>query len=128
MIELRSRLVGFRRPALPGVVRDAGSPVIRNDHPLRMRGIDPQSMIVAVRGANGFETLSAIGRSRNSSVQHIHRVRIPWIRKNMMEIPGALRKAVIWIDEMPAFASILAAVDAAFFRFNNRVDAIPIRA
>src|SRR5215831_4552230 len=93
-----------------------------------MRGIDPQSMVIAVRRANGFKTLSTIGRARDTGVENIHRVRILWIRKNMMEIPGTLREPVIRIDEMPAFASILAAVDAALFRFNDRVDTVPIRA
>ena len=127
MIELRGRLIGFRRPALPGIVRNAGSAVICHDHPLRMRGINPQSMIVAMRRAHGLETLSAIRRARNSRVEHIQCVHTPGIRKNMMKIPGALRVTVIGIDQMPAFSPVLAAVDSAFFRFDDCIHAISIR-
>src|SRR5215472_17823906 len=43
-----------------------------------------------------------------------------------MEIPGALREAVVRIDEFPAFPSIVAPVDSALFRFDDRVHAIPV--
>ena len=93
-----------------------------------MRWIDPQAVVVSVRRANEFERASAVRRACNARIQHVHGVHVLRVRKNVMEIPGALRKAMIRIDQLPALAGILAAVDAALFRFDNRVNAVAIRA
>src|SRR5277367_1832103 len=45
-----------------------------------------------------------------------------------MEIPRALRETVIWIEELPGIARVVATVDAAFFRFDDGVNAIAVRA
>src|SRR5207248_464281 len=91
-----------------------------------MRWIYPQTMIVAVRRANELEALSSVGRARHAGVEHVHGVGVLRVCKNVMKIPGALRKPVVRINEMPVFASIFAAVDSAFFRLNDRVHAISI--
>ena len=46
----------------------------------------------------------------------------------MGEIPGALAEAVIVVDQRPVCAAVIAAVEAAFFRFDQSVDDIRIRA
>ena len=128
MIELRRRLVGFGRPALSSIVRHARPAVIGHNHPLRMRRIDPQGVIVAMRDTNDLETFSAVGGAVNAGVEHVDGVGIFGVRKKVMKIPGALREAVVRVDEFPAFASIFAPVKSAFFRLNDGVHSIPIRA
>ena len=46
----------------------------------------------------------------------------------MREIPGALAEAVIVSDEDPVDAAVVAAVEAAFLRFDERVNDIGIGA
>ena len=46
----------------------------------------------------------------------------------MREIPGALREAVVVGDERPVHAAIVAAIEAAFFGFDERVDDVRIGA
>ncbi len=128
MIELRGRLIRLGGPALAAIVRNRGAAVIGVDHPVRMRGIDPQSVIIAVRCANEAEGVPAVGRLIHRSIQHIDRIDALGISENVREIPGALREAMIGIDEMPVFAGILAAIDAAFFGFDDGIDAIAVGA
>ena len=128
MIKLRCRLIVFRRPAFPGVVRNTGAAVVRHDHPLRTRRVDPQSVVVAVWRADELEALATVRRARHSRVQHVYGVGIFWICKNVMKIPGTLCKSVIGIDKLPALARILASINAALFCFNDRVNSIGIPA
>src|SRR5690606_7572006 len=41
-------------------------------------------------------------------------------------VPRALPKGAVVVDELPARAAVIGAVEPAFFGFNNRVDAIGI--
>ena len=42
------------------------------------------------------------------------------------EIPGALAEAVIFVDERPVFAAVVAAIQSALFRFDEGVDHVGI--
>src|SRR5580704_1329740 len=93
-----------------------------------MGRIDPQPVIISMRRAYETEAVAAIGRAINGGVQHVNRVHIFGIGENVMEIPGALRVAVITGEELPGIAGVIAAVDAAFFRFDDGVHAIAVSA
>src|SRR5277367_1868582 len=81
-----------------------------------------------MRRAHKTEAVTAIGRAINGGVQHIDRIHIFRIGENVMEIPGALRVAMITREELPRVARVVAAIDTAFFRFDDGVHTIAIGA
>src|SRR5580704_1889016 len=93
-----------------------------------MGRIDPQPVIISMRRAYETEAVAAIGRAINGGVQHVNRIHIFGIGENVMEIPGALRITVITGEELPGIASVIAAIDAAFFRLDDGVNAIAVGA
>ena len=62
-VELGGRLVEDSRPGGAAVVAHAGPPVVALDHALRICGIDPQIVIVAVRGGHLVVGAASIGRA-----------------------------------------------------------------
>src|SRR5271163_864003 len=81
-----------------------------------------------MRRANKTEAVATIGRAIDGCVQHIDRINIFRIGKNVVEIPGALRIAMISCKKLPGIASVVATVDAAFLRFDDGVNAIAVGA
>src|SRR5260370_8027020 len=75
MIELRRRLIALRGPACTTVRAHVGAAVIRFNYPVRVRRINPESVIVAVGNANGAEGLAAIDGAIHSGVENINGVR-----------------------------------------------------
>src|SRR6266481_2356068 len=126
VVELRGLLVGLSGPRLAVVVRNGGAAVVGIDHPFWMRRIDPEAVIISVRRANKIEGVAAVGRTVDGGVQYVDGVDVSGIGENVMEIPGALCEAVIGIQELPGVAGVVAAEDAAFFGFDDGVDAIPV--
>src|SRR5690348_15970005 len=126
VVELRGWLIRLRGPALPAVVRYGGAAIVRIDHPFRMSRIDPQAVVISMRSPKSVEGVTAVGGTVNGRVQHVDRIHIFWIGEDVMEVPGALREAMIWIDELPGVAGVLATVDAALLRFDDGIDAISV--
>ena len=60
-IELRRRLVVDRRPGLAAVAAHAGAAVVAFDHTVRIGGIDPEVVVVAVRRLDFREARAAVG-------------------------------------------------------------------
>src|SRR6266403_9400 len=60
-IELRRRLVVNRRPGLAAVAAHAGAAVVAFDHTVRIGGIDPEVVVVAVRRLDFREARAAVG-------------------------------------------------------------------
>ena len=52
MVELRRQLVVNGRPGVAAVEGDAGTTVVALDHALRVAGVDPQVVVVTVRGGH----------------------------------------------------------------------------
>ncbi len=124
VIELRRRLVPLIRPTCAAVGAYVGSAVIRFNHAVRIIGINPQAMIVAVRHANRAKSFSAVVGAIHSRVQHINAVGVAWIGKNMRVIKRALPILAIAIRQRPCIAAIIGAEQAAFIRFHQRPNAI----
>ncbi len=109
-------------------MRDRCSAVIAVDEPIRIRGIDPQPVRVAVRIANRGERLSAICGSLNACVQHVHRVHIIRIGEDVHVIPGALGQVMAVVHHPPVVAAVVRPVNTPALCFDGRVDSIVIRA
>src|SRR5579859_41425 len=61
VVELRGGLIALGGPRLAAVMGDSGSAVVGVDHPVGMRGINPEAVIIAVRRTNDVERVAAVG-------------------------------------------------------------------
>src|SRR5208282_5960779 len=55
VVELRGGLVVLRGPVFAAVDADGGAAVVAVDHAIRVVGIDPESVMIAVRRVDAFE-------------------------------------------------------------------------
>ena len=127
MVELRRRLIVLLGPGLPAVHGYRHPAIVAVDETLRVGGIDPQPMMIAVRGGQQLEGLPAVAGTECAGVQHIHRVGLLGIGEHMGEVPGALAIALIVVDARPGIAGIVGAIESALFGFDERIDATGIR-
>ena len=129
VIELRGRLVLQRRPGLAAIDRDARAAIVRVREPMRIFRIDPESVMIAMARGQELECLAAIDRAERARYsKHKPCRRRIRVRVNFAEIPGPLPEAAVVVDLRPIVAAIFRAKDAAFFRLDDRVNAIRIRA
>ncbi len=115
MVELRRRLVVLRRPALAAIDRDRRAAIVRVDHAIRILRIDPEAVMIAMRRGQKVERLATVGGTEQAGVQHVNRIRTLRVGKNMREVPRTLRESLVIVDARPGFATIVGAIQAAFF-------------
>src|SRR6266850_468037 len=84
--------------------------------------------MIAVRGIQAIPGLAAIHGAEESGVRDVDGVYIFRIGPDMGEIPGALAEAVVVGNERPVLATVVRAIESAFFRFDEGVDDIRIGA
>ena len=128
VIELRGGLIVLARPVLAAIESYGDATVVGGDHAARVAGIDPQAVIVAVRNFNFVEEMAAVGGFESLHVHHVNGVFIARIGDDVHVIPGALPQAVAGIDEVPGFAAVIGAIEAAIgiVGLDQGVDAIGI--
>src|SRR5690348_13519289 len=68
VVELRGGLIALRSPGLAAVVRNRGAAVVGINHPVGMRGVDPEAVIVSVGRTNDIESVAAVGGAVDRSV------------------------------------------------------------
>ena len=95
VVELRRRLVVEGGPTFSAVGGNGRAAVVAVDQTLRVGGIDPQRMIIAVRRTDPAEGLAAIIGAIRSGVQNVDCVGRLWIGEDVGVIPGALAESVI---------------------------------
>src|SRR5205807_579927 len=96
MIELRGGLVALGGPACAAIGAHIGPAIVGFNHAVRVDGVNPQAMIVAMGNANGPEGAPAIQGAVHGGVQHIH----------------CFRQAMTG-ESLPGTAAITGAVQAA---------------
>ena len=128
MIKLRRRLIILCRPVFAAVDADGCPAIVRVDHPIRIVGIDPQSVMVAMRRVQAIKRFSAVNGAIQPGICRVNRVGILGVGPNMREIPRALPETVIVINQGPVLPAIVAAIQAALFCFDQRIDNIRIAA
>ena len=72
-----------------------------------MIGVDPQSMMIAVRRVQEIEGAPAIDRAKEAGVQYVQRVRRFWIGENMREVLRALTQTAVFIHFDPVLATVI---------------------
>ena len=126
VIKLRGWLIHLRGPIFAAIHGNGGAAIVAVDHAIGIIGIDPQTVMVAVRSGDAFERFASIDGTIQPGVGDIDFVGIFRVGPQVREIPGALPEAMIFIDKRPVFAAVAAAIQAALFRFDQRVNNIRI--
>ena len=126
VVELRGGLVVLLRPREPAVMADVHAAVVALDHPLGIRGIDPQIVVVAMRRADGAEGATAVVRSHALHVEHPDHVGVERIGEDVRVVPGALAQASLLVRLLPCAAAVVRAIDATLVGLDHRPDAIGI--
>src|SRR4029077_1276239 len=76
VVELGGGLIVLRSPIFAGVNADGGAAVVTVDHAGRIVGIDPQSVVVAVRSQEALEGFAAVGGAEEPGVCDVDGVRV----------------------------------------------------
>src|SRR6266850_3730548 len=103
-------------------------PLVVGVNDVRIVGVNPQTMMIAVRRVQTIPGLAAIYRAEEPGASDVEGVYIFWVGPDMGEIPGTLAEAVVVGDERPVIATVVRAIESAFFCFNERVNNIRIGA
>ena len=109
-VELPGQLVVDRRPGFAAVERHAGAAVIALHHPLRVGGVDPQVVVVAMRRHDLSEAAAAVGGLPHAQVGHVDRVGMAGIGEHMRVVPGPVHQVAVRGHLHPARPVILRAV------------------
>src|SRR6266446_2789520 len=115
VIELRGRLVVPGTPSLAAIHADGRALVHGDGDDVRVFGIDPDSVVVvaARRAFDGGEILARVGGAVGRSVRHIDDIFISRIDAHAAEVVAASIDTFFAIHLLPAFASVIGAIDAA---------------
>src|SRR5260370_7337466 len=101
MVELRRWLVHLCGPVLAAVDGNGCAAVIAVDEAIRIVGIDPETVMVAVRRIEAFECLAAVVRTVQAGVADLDLVQILAVVPTVGEIPDALAATLIVVDQGP---------------------------
>src|SRR6266705_3436482 len=85
-------------------------------------------MMIAVRCWQKVESLAAVRRTEQARVQDVDGVRAFRVREDVAEVPGTLAIALVFVDARPGIAPVIGAIESAFLRLDQRIDAVGIGA
>ena len=126
VIELRSRLVVLFRPRLATVDRDRHTAVVAVHDALRIRGIDPQPVMIAMRRGQQLKRLPAISGTKGAGIEHVHRVGVLRIGKDVHVVPGALAITLVVVHARPRRAGVIGTVNSSLLRLNDCVNTVGV--
>ena len=129
LIDLRGGLVHLSGPGDAAVGGDVRPAVIRLDHEVRVVGVDPEIVIVAVRRVQRLESPAAVGGLEEAFIVHEDRVRVLRMCVNVRVVEGPAQEALLVRLAAPCSAGIVGTVQSALVpgRFDERVDTFWIR-
>ena len=119
VVELRGRLVVDRGPGVAAVERHAGAAVVALDHAVRVGRVDPQVVVVAVRGRHRGEGVAGVGGLPRLQVQHPHGVGVPRIGEHVVVVPGALAQLALGARHLPVGAAVLGTEQRTLLRLDD---------
>ena len=126
VIELRRGLVVLRAPALAAVERDRRTAVVAVDHVAAVHRVDPERVIVAVLRRQHLEALPAVDRAEDRRVEHVHDVGVLRIGDDFHVVPRPRLDQAVIVEQAPAAAGIVGAVEAPLVGLHDGVDAIGV--
>src|SRR6185437_4870292 len=113
VVELAGGLVVFRTPGLAAVEADGRAAVIAFDQDLRVVGVDPEDMVVAVGRAQGGELRAAVVGDVDAHVGQVDGVGVLRVREDVHVIEGALGDVHAVVDQAPGFPAVIGAEQPA---------------
>jgi hypothetical protein len=125
-VDLRGRLVVLAGPGPAAVGADVHAAVVGLDHALRVGGVDPEIVVVAVRRADGGEGLAAVLGAVEADVDDVDRLLVPGIGIDAGVVPGALAQLPVLVGLLPGLAAIARAEDAAVLGLDVGVDVLRV--
>src|SRR5262249_9085912 len=123
-VELGRRLVRLRRPARAAVGADVGATVVRFNHALGILGIDPQTVVIAMRHADRLESFAAVVGAIHAPVQDIDAISGAWVGEDVRVIEGALAVLAIAVDQRPGVTAIIGPEQPALIVLDKGPDAV----
>ncbi len=84
--------------------------------------------MIAVRRGEERERLPAVSRAEGAGVEDVHRVGGLRVGIDVCEVPGALPVPLVVVHALPGVAGVVGAIEPAFLRLDERVDAIAVGA
>src|SRR5215475_12946677 len=106
MVELRRQLVVNGRPGVAAVEADAGAAVVALDHTLRVARVDPQVVVVAVRGGHLYEGSAAVGRFPGLVIEDPDRIGVLRVGEDMLVVPWAPLQVAVVADQLPGRTTV----------------------
>src|SRR5580658_1848846 len=126
VVKLRRGLVVLAGPGVAVVGGNRGPTIVAVDETLRIRGIDPQRVIIPVRGAYRGEGFASVIGSVRRSVQDVYRIFRLGIGEDVRVVPCALPEAMVVSGDVPGVAAVVGAIDSAFLCFDDCPDPVGI--
>src|SRR5580692_2443299 len=121
MVELRNWKVDLVLPSRASIFTAPEAAVIaRIDH-IRIAGIDPNIMEIAMRVANRTETLSTVYAEKQRSIGFEDFILIFWIHDQIGEIKRPPNHESAGIQAIPRLATIVGAKQCALLRLDHGV-------
>src|SRR5262249_3592381 len=124
MVNLRRRLVRLRRPARAAIGAYVGAAVVRFDHAVGILGIDPQTVVIAMRHADRFESFAPVVGAIHACVQYIDAVSGAGIGEDVRVIESALAVLAVAVDQRPGVTAIIGPEQPALIVLDERPDAV----
>ena len=124
VIELRRRLVVLRTPAGAAVHRDRHAAVVGIDHVAAVERVDPEVMIVAVRGFDCAEGAPGVDRLEHRGIHDPDDVRVLRVGRDLHVVPAARLDQAIARLQRPRPAGIVGPVQPAALGLHDRVHAV----
>ncbi len=127
VVELPGRLVVLRAPARPAIGRDGRAAVVPLEQDLRVVRVDPDDVVVAVRGMQFRPRLAAVARHpQRVDLRHVGRVRVVRVGEDAHVVEGALTELPFLVHARPGGAGVGRAEDAALLRLDDGVEDVRV--
>ena len=126
VIKLRRGLIVLRAPTLATIQRDRRAAIVRIDQVIRVGRVDPEAVIVAMRGGHIGERAPAVDALEQWRVAHPHHLGVLRIGRDVHVIPRARLNQPVARHLPPRLTGIVTAKQTTVLRFHNRVHAIGI--
>ena len=107
MVELRGQLVVNSGESLSAVVAYARAAVVAFDHASRIARVNPEVVVVAVRGIHLCPRLAAVNRLPRAVVEHPRGVGVLGVGEYVLVVPGASLQVAVVGDELPSVAVVV---------------------
>ena len=102
-------LIVYRGPSFAAVEANTGSAVVAFDHSTGVLGVDPQIMVIAMRGGHLLEILSAVDGLPSLIVEDPQGIAILRVSEDVLVIPGSSLDVLVVAHIFPVRSAVIGA-------------------